>query len=166
MITFFHQNGNGQAEIVSDASIKFSVTGDDFLLLRLQLEFSKGIPTLNHFRQQGIPGKMKRYKKVEDVEDLLVLLKLVQDRYPQFKIFFEDREPIQPRYTLLKWNGEYGNEAKFVVRDNLKNTQSLFTPGRCQDLFWFHSDLARDKAVSTWGEFGEESFDDLEPIAF
>jgi hypothetical protein len=109
------------------------------------------------------------YRKVKGVEDLHVLLNLVLDQYPEFEISFEDKvdkEPIQPRYTLLKWNGQYSSEAKFVVRDNQKNTQSLFTPGKCHDLFWFHSDLASDKAVSTWEEFGEESFDDLEPIAF
>ncbi|MBO9605443.1 MAG: hypothetical protein J7639_05810 [Paenibacillaceae bacterium] len=74
--------------------------------------------------------------------------------------------PNKMRYTLLKWNKEYGANAKFIVLDNRTNMQSLFTPGRVHDLFWFHSDLSNDPAISNWDAFGEESFDDLEPIAF
>ena len=70
------------------------------------------------------------------------------------------------RYTMLKWNGENGAEAKFIVRDNFTGRQSLFTPGRYEDLFWFQSDLANDEVVCDWSDFGNESFDDLEPIAF
>lgn len=70
------------------------------------------------------------------------------------------------RFTFLKWNGEYGDEAKFIVRDNDLNMQSLFTPGRCKDLFWFYSDLSSDEAVSCWEGFGVESVDDLEEVAF
>jgi hypothetical protein len=168
MMTFTHFKGNGQVEIVSDGSIKYNLTGDDFLLQILRLEFSKGVPTLQEFKNSGIPGKIRGYRKVQEEAELITLLKAVQERYPEFGICFnrKEKKPHNPRYTLLKWNGEYGSEAKFIVRDNWKGMQSLFTPGRCQDLFWFHSDLARDKAVSTWEEFSEESFDDLEPIAF
>jgi hypothetical protein len=78
----------------------------------------------------------------------------------------EKNKPSILRYTLLKWNKKYGIDAIFIVRDNWNNMQSLFTPGRCQDLFWFHTDLANDKSISEWNDFGNESFDDLEPIAF
>ncbi|QRG66001.1 hypothetical protein [Brevibacillus choshinensis] len=145
------------------------MTGDDHLLQTLQLEFSKGVPSLEAFQQKGIPGKMRGYRKVERTEDLLTLLKSFQEQYPLFDIMIKNKvesQEIKKRYTLLKWNGEYGDEAIFIVRDNLRARQSLFTPGRCEDLFWFHADLANDIAVSTWEEFCEESFDELEPIAF
>lgn len=79
--------------------------------------------------------------------------------------FTEIHEDIK-RYTLLKWNGEYGFDAKFIARDNFTGRQSLFIPGRCEDLFWFDSDLAGDKVISHWSDFGNESIDDLEHLAF
>ncbi|MFJ5621702.1 hypothetical protein ACIQD3_03015 [Peribacillus loiseleuriae] len=42
----------------------------------------------------------------------------------------EVKEIIKTGYTYLRWNGEYGKEAKFVVRDNDSNHQSIFIPGR------------------------------------
>lgn len=83
-----------------------------------------------------------------------------------YKHKFNAIQEGKKKYTLLKWNGEYGAEARFIVRDNDTGRQSLFTPGRCEDLIWFHSDLASDDVVSDWNDFGNESFDDLEPIAF
>jgi len=72
----------------------------------------------------------------------------------------------QRRYTLLKWNGQYGAKAKFIVRDNFTERQSLFIPGKCEELFWFHTDLASDRSVINWEDFGDEECDDLESIAF
>lgn len=169
MVAFTHNSGQGQIELIEDGSVRFNVTGDDHLLQTIQLEFSKGVPALEAFQQKGIPGKMRGYRKIERTEDLLTLLKLFQEQYPQFDIMIKhivESQESKKRYTLLKWNGEYGSDAIFIVRDNWRARQSLFTPGRCEDLFWFHADLANDKAVSTWEEFGEESFDDLKPIAF
>ncbi|GED28736.1 hypothetical protein BAG01nite_48380 [Brevibacillus agri] len=169
MIEFTHKSGHGQIELIEDGSVRFNMMGDDHLLQTLQLEFSKGIPSLKAFQQKGIPGKMRGYRKIERTEDLLTLLKSFQEHYPQFDIMIKhkvDSQEFKKRYTLLKWNGEYGADAIFIVRDNWKAKQSLFTPGRCEDLFWFHADLANDPSVSSWEDFGEESFDDLEPIAF
>ncbi|MGG0937002.1 hypothetical protein ABHN11_12940 [Brevibacillus centrosporus] len=169
MVAFTHNSGQGQIELIENGSVRFNVTGDDYLLQTLQLEFSKGIPTLEEFQQKGIPGKRKTFRQIANEKDLVVILEFVKEQYPSFDIRIIDNtihlEP-QKRYTLLKWNGEYGADAIFIVRDNWTAKQSLFTPGQCEDLFWFHADLANDKAVSTWEEFGEESFDDLRPITF
>lgn len=111
----------------------------------------------------------KTYRKIAGEDDLVAILQYVKKQYPQIVITIDqedENQETQKRYTLLKWNGKYGSDAIFIVRDNWRARQSLFTPGRCEDLFWFHADLANDKAVSTREEFGEESFDDLEPIAF
>jgi hypothetical protein len=91
---------------------------------------------------------------------------MVEELVSLYKHKFNEIQEGQERYTLLKWNGEYGSEARFIVRDNFTDRQSLFTPGRYEDLFWFQSDLANDEVVSDWNDFGNESFDDLELIAF
>ena len=69
-------------------------------------------------------------------------------------------------YTLLKWNGKYGDDAKFVVRNNSTGQQSMFTPGRTQDLVWVKNDLASQPEIKQWQDFGNESIDNLEDVAF
>lgn len=69
-------------------------------------------------------------------------------------------------YTFLKWNGKYGDDAKFVVRNNDTGQQSMFTPGRTQDLMWTKTDLENAPEIQGWQDFGNETVDDLEPIAF
>lgn len=70
-----------------------------------------------------------------------------------------------PRYNILKWNGKYGKEAVFVVRNNVSNKQSLFTPGRLSDLSWVLDDIASTQCKS-WEDFGEEPCDDLARVVF
>lgn len=73
---------------------------------------------------------------------------------------------MEARYTFLKWNSKYGADAKFVVRNNSTGQQSVFTPGRTQDLVWSKTDLANSPEVKGWSDFGDESVDDLEKVAF
>lgn len=91
---------------------------------------------------------------------------MVEDLVSIYKQKFAKITDNLRRFTLLKWNGEYGAESKFIVRDNFTSRQSLFTPGKYEELFWFHLDLASDKSVENWNDFGEESFDELESMAF
>ncbi|MFB4475004.1 hypothetical protein [Virgibacillus sp. SK37] len=60
----------------------------------------------------------------------------------------------------------YGLDAKFVVRDNERNLQSIFVPGRTQDLVWVSSDLANDFQLKVWPNFENETVDNLESVAF
>lgn len=69
-------------------------------------------------------------------------------------------------YTFLKWNGKYGRDAKFVVRDNSTGKQSLFTPGCMHDITWVTTDLASSPEMGEWEDFGEETVDNLEDVAF
>ena len=69
-------------------------------------------------------------------------------------------------YTFLRWNGLYSSDAKFVVRDNSNGLQSVFTPGRVQDLVWTSADLANTPELSKWDTFAGETVDDLEEVAF
>lgn len=69
-------------------------------------------------------------------------------------------------YTFLKWNGKYGADARFVVRDNSTGQQSIFTPGRTQDLVWTRTDIANAPEIKDWEDFGEETVSDLEEVAF
>jgi hypothetical protein len=145
LIKFKYRTGYGYVEFTEDGSIRYQIIGDEQLLRILQEDFSKGILILKDFKNKGIPGKMKTYKTIIDEEGLVFLLQSVQEIYPCFRIIIENHEqnkPIKPRYTLLKWNHEYSEEAKFIVQDNRTGMQSLFSPGKCNDLFWFHSDLA------------------------
>lgn len=67
-------------------------------------------------------------------------------------------------YTLLKWNGTYGRDAKFVVRDNSTGKQSVFTPGRVSDLVWTSANLAESQGIKDWQDFDNEVVDDLEYV--
>ena len=67
-------------------------------------------------------------------------------------------------YTILKWNGQYGKEAKFVVQDDKNGQQSMFTPGRMQDLVWTTTKLDATPEISQWEDFGNEKVDNLDDV--
>lgn len=69
-------------------------------------------------------------------------------------------------YTFLKWNGQYSDAARFVVRNNDTGENSMFTPGRTQDLVWTKVDLSSQPELASWSDFGNETVPDLEEIAF
>jgi hypothetical protein len=102
---------------------------------------------------------------------LVSFLKYFRNKFPKYgieiyEIFDDKKGDLIKRYTFLKWNGQYGAGAKFIIRDNFYGKQSFFTPGRCQDLIWMNLDLSGDVSIAYWDDFGDESVDDLEPIAF
>jgi hypothetical protein len=68
-------------------------------------------------------------------------------------------------YTLLKWNGQYGADAKFVVRDDKNGQMSIFTPGRTQDLVWTTTPLDKTPEIEKWDDFGDEQVDSLDDVA-
>ena len=69
-------------------------------------------------------------------------------------------------FTLLKWNSKYGSDAKFVVKDDDTGKQSMFTPGRSQDVVWTNTDLENAPEISGWEDFGNETVENLEDVAF
>lgn len=73
---------------------------------------------------------------------------------------------MQDRFTFLKWNSKYSGDAKFVVKDNNTGKQSVFTPGRTQDLVWTGMDLANSDDFKGWEDFGNETVGNLEEVAF
>jgi len=72
----------------------------------------------------------------------------------------------QGSYTFKKWNGQYGADAKFVVLDNKSGQQSMFTPGRTSDLVWTNTKLEETPEISKWEDFGDETVEDLDDVAF
>lgn len=70
------------------------------------------------------------------------------------------------RYTFLKWNGKYNDEAFFIVRDNETERQAYFIPGKPQESVWVDRDLTRDPETKNWEGFGNETVDDLEDVVF
>lgn len=69
-------------------------------------------------------------------------------------------------YKFLKWNGSYGSGAKFVVEDMNTGKQSMFTPGRAQDVVWTSMKLVDTPEIKDWQDFGDETVKDLEEVAF
>lgn len=67
-------------------------------------------------------------------------------------------------YTILKWNGQYGKETKFVVQDDKNGQQSMFTPGRTQDLVWTTTKLDTTPEISKWEDFGNEKVENLDDV--
>jgi len=67
-------------------------------------------------------------------------------------------------YTILKWNGKYGNESEFIVKNNEGNKQSMFTPGRTADMAWVTTDLTASH--SDWEDFGNEQVTNLDEVCF
>lgn len=69
-------------------------------------------------------------------------------------------------YVFKKWNGKYGNGAKFVVEDESNGKQSMFTPSNPSDLAWTNQDLTKDSEVASWGDFGNEKVENLNEVVF
>jgi hypothetical protein len=72
----------------------------------------------------------------------------------------------QTGFTFLKWNGEYGSKARFVVRDNSNNKQSFFTPGDMKDVAWAANDLTQTPEAKGWDGFQDETVDNLADVVF
>jgi len=69
-------------------------------------------------------------------------------------------------FKFLKWNGDYGKDARFVVEDTKNGQQTMFTPGRASDVVWTSTNLAETPEIKHWDDFGDETVDNLEDVAF
>lgn len=69
-------------------------------------------------------------------------------------------------YTFLLWNGEYGDGAKFVVKDNANGKQSFFTPGDMKDVTWVGNDLTTSPDAKGWDGFENETVANLADVVF
>ncbi|UXR28843.1 hypothetical protein [Bacillus paranthracis] len=68
-------------------------------------------------------------------------------------------------FTLLRWNGKYGDEAIFVAKDNSNGKQTIFKP-YSKDVAWTDKDLTQSDEAKGWEEFGNEKVDSLDDIVF
>ena len=75
-------------------------------------------------------------------------------------------EENQMAYTFKKWNGKYGNAAKFIVENDDDKKQSMYAPARPSDVTWTSSDLTKDPEVEHWEDFGEEKIESLDNVVF
>jgi hypothetical protein len=160
MVMFFWKSGMGSISIDKNLKISINLEFDDTILPLIQKEAANEISCLQRFKLEGIPGKMKLMKKVENEEDLVTLIKKISKDYPEYCIYIRE----ETRYTLLKCSTKY-DYAKFIVKDNNLNKQTVFNPYHCDDLIWFNYDLCNDENISDWDFFGYDS-DDLEFIDF
>jgi len=69
-------------------------------------------------------------------------------------------------FTILLWNGKYGSASNFVVKNNVSNKQTFFTPGNTKDITWSDQDLTKSGEVKGWKDFGNEIVDNLEDVVF
>ena len=63
-------------------------------------------------------------------------------------------------YTVLRWNGKVGEEAKFVLRRESDTSQAIFSP-QSNNIVWTHADMANDPNFATWRCFGDQKIDSL-----
>jgi hypothetical protein len=69
-------------------------------------------------------------------------------------------------YEFLRWNGKYGNNAKFIVLNTENKKQALFSPVNPKDITWVSDDLTKDSEFKGWEDFGHEKVDDLNDVVF
>ena len=74
-----------------------------------------------------------------------------------------DDEP-NDNYELVKWNGKYGDEARFIVKYNKTGKFTLFTPDHIEDIVWVDQDLSQIGEYKNWEDFGGETVDYLENV--
>ena len=67
-------------------------------------------------------------------------------------------------YSLMLWNGKYGNGAKFIARRNSDNKFTEFSPINPQDVAWVSDDLTKVDDYKGWESFEEEPVDNLEDV--
>lgn len=82
-------------------------------------------------------------------------------------MFLEPGNNHEFGYTFLRWNGYYGDESLFLVRDNSTGNESLFTPGYMHKIMWSEKSLELVfPQLLTWKTFGYETVDDLDYVSF
>jgi hypothetical protein len=69
-------------------------------------------------------------------------------------------------FTFLRWNGNYGNTANFVVKNDATGEQTFFTPGHTQDVAWTKKDLSNSNEAKGWTDFANEHVDNLDDVVF
>lgn len=66
-------------------------------------------------------------------------------------------------FKIKRWNGKYGNVAKFVVQDS-NGRFSEFDPTRPKDVAWVNQDLTAEAEYKNWEDFKDEPVEDLSDI--
>src|SRR5690606_24275234 len=92
--------------------------------------------------------------------------KLKKKKTQKSEFLYLDLEKSENRYTILRWNGEDGEDALFVIKDNLTGKQTLFSPYAPELVDWVDYDLLRQEPMNTWQDFGNESVSSLDDIVF
>lgn len=66
-------------------------------------------------------------------------------------------------FKIKRWNGKYGNGAKFVVQDS-NGRFSEFDPTRPNDTAWVNQDLTTEAEYKNWEDFKDEPVENLSDI--
>jgi len=67
-------------------------------------------------------------------------------------------------FVLMKWNRQYGESARFIVKDKSTNKFALFTPDRLDDIVWTSQDLTQLPEYQKWDDFEHTEVDYLENV--
>ena len=118
-----------------------------------------GIPGMN----EAIGSWLKKNKNY----GMMVFVATGEDKNSDegqlFRVEFMDNEP-NDNYELVKWNGKYGDEARFIVKYNKTGKFTLFTPDHIEDIVWVDQDLSQTEEYKHWEDFGGETVNYLENV--
>lgn len=73
-------------------------------------------------------------------------------------------------FELILWNGEYGNDSAFIVRNEADGKFCLFRPAHRDDVAWTDEDLTKKSEYRSgqWQRFSNppEKIEDLRSFVF
>ena len=161
IIKFMRENTFGEIQIDEKDRTFEVMTGDRILKRRMTGLIAKGIEPPSTIRHPAIQeihraafarGMSKQIKQLEDLLGIWVWYDSSLDRWNDF--------PSEGMgYTALRWNGKTGDEAKFVMRRESDNSQTLFSSSH--DIIWTHTDMANEPNFAAWHCFGDQRIDSL-----
>lgn len=62
------------------------------------------------------------------------------------------------RYTIMRWNEKYGDNAVFVLRDNQKQLYTVYTPKYPGKVGWTKERIYQKVPYKNWDDFNGETF--------
>lgn len=161
IIKFMWENTFGEIQIDEKDRI-FKVNTNDRILKRRITGLLKEIEPPSTIRHPAIQeihraAFAKRIsKQIKRLEEALGIWVWYDSSFDRLSSFLSE----SMGYTVLRWNGKVGEEAKFVLRRESDTSQAIFSPPS-HNIVWTHTDMANDPNFATWRCFGDQKIDSL-----
>lgn len=163
IIKFMRDNNFGEIKIdevnrafevkTNDRILKKRITG----LLEKEIEPSSAVrhPAIQEIHRTAFAKRMSRQmKRLEEVTGIWVWY----DGSLNGPIGFNPSEGLG--YTVLRWNGKVGDVAKFVMRRDSDNSQTVLSL-QSRDIVWTNTDISNEPNFANWRCFGDQKIDSL-----